>query len=62
MLRASANRAPPHGGVESEGVLSFASDDDGGNPANIAASGSEQSNTARCASSKAKQVCGQKHQ
>jgi hypothetical protein len=32
---------------------SVRSDEDGGYPANIAASGSEQSNTARCASSKA---------
>jgi hypothetical protein len=29
-LRASANRAPPHGGEGSRGVLSSANDDDGG--------------------------------
>ena len=30
VLRASVNRAPPHGGGVSRGVLSSASDDDGG--------------------------------
>jgi hypothetical protein len=36
---------------------SVRSDEDGGNPANIAASGSEQSGRARCASSSAEKGC-----
>ena len=37
---------------------SVISDEDGGNPANIAASGASNQNTARCASSQEAQLCG----
>jgi hypothetical protein len=51
--RRACRLAPPQHG----GARSGASDDDGGNPANIAASGSEQSGRARCASSSAEKGC-----
>ena len=50
-LRASANRAPPHGGGASRGVLSSASDDDGGGSQ---ARLREQQAQKNCASSKPK--------
>jgi hypothetical protein len=48
-LRASANRAPPHGGRASGGVLSSASDDDGGGLQARCASSAKQGDAAELA-------------